>query len=126
MRPPAGIEGLPGRQAGALATGGLRGRVSAPNLFRQEDAEDLGGIPALGFRGGQHVRGSSAKVGHSHRFQDRGEVLGQRWGAAGSTCRRARSSAGASAGTRVDSRWTRVLTLLVNVSQAASSSANEA
>ena len=43
-----------------------------PDLFSQKDAEDLGGVPSLRFRGGQHVRGGSTEVGHAHALRDRG------------------------------------------------------
>src|SRR5699024_2005790 len=75
-----GIEGLPGRQASALATHRLGGRVPASDFLGEQDAQYFGGVPALGLRGGQRVRGGSAEVGHPQAFQDRGEVLGQRRG----------------------------------------------
>src|SRR5690606_13477491 len=73
-----GGEGLSGREAGGLAAHGLGGLVAAADLLGEQDAQDLGGVPALGSGGGQDLGGGGAQVGHPHAPQDRGQVLRQR------------------------------------------------
>ena len=45
------VEGFPGGEAGSFAPGGQHGPVPAGGF--EQDADDFGGVPALGFRGGQ-------------------------------------------------------------------------
>src|SRR4051812_10453537 len=45
-------EGFPGGERGAFAAGAQVRLVTAGGFFGEEDADDFGGVPALGFRGG--------------------------------------------------------------------------
>ena len=72
------LEGLPGWEAGALAAHPAGGGVAAGDLFGEQDADDFGGVPALGAGGGQDLGGGFAQVGQPHPGQDREQVIAQR------------------------------------------------
>src|SRR6266568_3393895 len=73
-----GREGLPGGQPGGLAADPPPGFVAAADLFLEQDANDLGGVPPLGPGGGQDFGGGLAEVGEAHPAQHRIEGVRDR------------------------------------------------
>ena len=71
---------LPAGKPGGLAAHPAGGGVAAGDFLGEQDAEDLGGVPALGAGGGQHVGGGLAQVGQPHPAQQRVQLGGERRG----------------------------------------------
>ena len=64
-----GGEGFAGGEPGGFAAGGEHGSVPAGDLFDEQRFDDLGGVPALRFRGGQKFRGRTADIGQPHPLE---------------------------------------------------------
>ena len=73
-----GREGLPGGQPGGLAPDPPPGLVAAADLFFEQDADHLGGVPPLGAGGGEHFGRGLAEVGEAHPAQHGVEVVRDR------------------------------------------------
>ena len=71
---PPGGERFPGGERGGLAAHPPGGGVAAGDFLGEQDAQDLGGVPALGAGGGEHVGGGVAQVGQAHPAQERVEL----------------------------------------------------
>jgi hypothetical protein len=73
-----GLEGLAGGESGRGAAGRQGGPCPAGDLLGEQDLEDFGGVPALGFRGGQDVGGVAAQMGQPEPAQQLLDLGGQR------------------------------------------------
>ena len=73
-----GVERLAGRQPGRAAAHRDRRLVAAGGLLGEQDAQDLGGLPALGGGGRDHLRRRAPDVGHPQPPQQAVELVGDR------------------------------------------------
>ena len=68
---------LAGGEPGGGAPGGRRRAVPAGQLLGEQRLDHLGGVPALGLGGGQHLGGDPAQVRQAQTAGERLQVVGQ-------------------------------------------------